>query len=194
MLEVLGLREDTELSPLPDQIDIAFRPVMGLLLVRFIGRPAMPGNAFLIAGSVAEGARTLWLTEVFGQTDQRLSRFGFAGNAVVAGIPVYIPLVMTAAGSGSPPRTEAELLLRSSQPIARANMTIQELDTSNFTPTGLPPENIAHEQPRSRQLRVTLSPDLPEAFRINVAVCASGRPACELNAPQFSFDILWGNR
>jgi len=191
-LEVLDLREDTKFSSLPSRIDIAFRPITGISGLYFVGRPVLSGNPFLIAGGVEESVRTTWDTETFGNTDQKFRRFGFAGGAKFSGAPVHIPLLMIPTDAPTVARTEAILLLRSSLGIQDAKVTIRELDFASLSTVGAESDHIAHTIPRSRLIRVMLPPDLPEAFRISVAICVIGQPNCKLDTPRHSFDILWG--
>ena len=194
VLEVLSLRENTSLSPLPDEIELSFRTIAPISEARFMGRPLGAGNTFLVAGAVEVDAKTLWQTGIFDDTDQKLSRFGFAAKAVVQGAEVFTPLLMTAAGSSMPPRSQATLVLRSNRSLLAAKVILEEIDISNLTVKGAPAREMKHDLRRARRLTVMLPDDLPEAFRINVAICAHGTPACALDVAHYTFDILWGSQ
>ena len=197
LIQLLDLRETEIPTTMPDSLAIGYRDLPWSLdrPVVFYGAPLTSGNIFFIAGSFETGNKVVWDTRPFSRTGQNLSGFGFVAAAKHMGRIIYTPLVFGEVGAQFADRAKGQLVLRSTETIESAAITIEPLDPNTLDPIGGKRE-LLHTQPRARMLHAKLSLNLPEAFLISVAICTAGTPSCQAtedSPPTRQFRVFWLN-
>ena len=189
------LRETETLTTMPDSLVVGYRALPGSPN-RFVfsGTALTSGNNYFIAGSFETGNDVVWDTRPFSGTGQKLSRFGFVAVGTYKRRTVYTPLVFREVGAPLADRARGQFVLRSASLIKSAAITIEQLDPDTLEPMGGKPWPLKHTQPGARMLHAKLSPKLPEAFLVSVAICTADTSNCQANegGPQpRKFRIVW---
>lgn len=195
-IEILDLREGDLPSPLSDRLFITRRdlPWTSSGPFAFSGASLVPGNTYFIAGTFAVGLSVVWETTPFVAAGQRLGDFGFFAVTRHQRRVFYTPIRFAESDGSHGPRSEAQLVLRSTEAITDAAVTAIPLNYELVADMAQR-QTLDHKPRGARSLNVTLPPNLPEVFLVSIALCTAADDAtCTVSADSpatITFRIAW---